>query len=221
MTRSFGSRAPAPVCGLLGEIERVFSQRGGKPLSYSPAEALGLLVLLRDVGRVGRVRLSRLLGLGEQGVRNLVRMLSEAGLVEKSGWGVAPGPRARLMLEGLRVVELLQRPSFLEDMGWRRVALVQLCLPRPPRLSVGDVLRLRDLVVAWGGLGAVVLVVGGDGRAVMVGGEETGFEAELSRLASEVAAPCAGVEGFVGFDSERGLWGSVYGFLEGLCRGRG
>ncbi len=219
MMKSPGSRAPAPVCVLVGEIERLFAERR-KPLSYTQAEALGLLMVARELGRAGRVRLSRMLGLGEQGTRSLIRLLERGGLVDRRGWGLALAPRARLLLESLRVVEMLPRPRELSRMGWERVALAQVCHARRPRFSTGDAVRIRDSVVSWGGLGAVVMLVEAGGVPRLLGGEGTSFEQMLAAKAAEaLGGLCEGVLGFLGFPGSGYLWGPLYGFLLGVCGG--
>ncbi len=200
------------ICVLVEKIkETVRGGRGREPY-YTPADALGALLYIKDVGRAGRIAISRVLGLGEQSVRTMLRDLEIMGLVKKSKSGAELSDSSKQLTSGVRVIDLISLPSFL---SWPRACIVEVLVDNPGLIEK-KILDVRDNVIRWGGLGALILIVE-DGviKAPFVGDEYASIIAsELRGLLSARR----GVAAVIGYNDEVCKWHPIYGFIEGLCR---
>ena len=139
---------------ILNEVCR--ARRGIKPAFTASHVFLALRELLR--GPIGRICLSRKLGLGEASTRTLINRLKELGLVE-----VDKVAGVILTEKGLRMVRNLVRKIVLVgpiDISsicrdtYSEVAIIRDGIKEVERLGV---LYLRDLLVKYGARGGIIL----------------------------------------------------------------
>jgi len=143
---------------ILEYIEGVVGGLGGRGPApqFTEAHALMMLILIRD-RKIGRKRLSQLLGLGEGSVRSLIKKFTSLGLVKTDRGGCFLTVKGKRVLDDL--LEILEAPTPVHlDLIGQGYALVIRGMPSPK-----DVITIRDNVVRHGGRGALVLYMGADG----------------------------------------------------------
>ncbi len=200
------------ICALLSRIEECIVKKP-KITTYSEADALGMLIILRDLGRLGRIKLSRLLNIGEQSIRSLGSLLEESGLIKKGSYGYMITNRALNLLTGINFVEKITSSKAIP---WKRIGIVQVC--KKVGIDNKKLLEIRDNTVVWGGYGSITLLIDERGEVRLPGGEGTSLEKEIIEEIENHYLSCEGVIGILGIRNEVGPWGPLYGFLEALCK---
>uniref|UniRef100_A0A7J3ZMF8 PH0730-like N-terminal domain-containing protein n=1 Tax=Fervidicoccus fontis TaxID=683846 RepID=A0A7J3ZMF8_9CREN len=182
------------------------------PTGYTEADVLGALIALRDLGRIGRSRLSRILGIGEGSLRGLLKNLEKARIIERSRSGVSLVKWVARELSSMHIAEFAPASSVIP---WERVVLVQLCNVKP-RLDYKGVIEVRDNTLRWGSLGCIIATIE-HGRLKITGLENYGLVREIESELQNYITDCDGVLGVIGCDKRALRWALIYGFLEGVC----
>ncbi len=143
---------------ILSYLEEVAGeQRGRGPAPhFTEAHALLLLITIKDK-KVGRKKLSKLLGLGEGSVRSMIRKFSKLGLIMADRGGCYLTSKGQKLLDELLNELVPPTPVKLNLVGEGYAVVIR----RAP--SPTNVIRVRDDVVRHGGEGALVLYMGSSG----------------------------------------------------------
>ena len=148
-------------------IERVAGKIApGRTPSFIEAHILKALEVIGEEGSVGRIRLSRILGLGEGTIRTLIRHLKREGLIEVSRSGITLSELGRSILADVtdRISGAVSVPESPLTVGPHNVAV----LVRGSSANVRYGVEQRDAAIKAGALGATTLLFKG-GRLTIPG----------------------------------------------------
>ena len=138
----------------------------GRTPSFIEAHILKALEVIGDEGSIGRIRLSKILGLGEGVTRTLIRHLKREGLIEVSRSGITLSEVGRSILAEVtdRMSGVVSIPESPLTVGPHNVAV----LVRGSSANVRYGVEQRDAAVKVGALGATTLLFK-DGRLTIPG----------------------------------------------------
>ena len=159
---------------LLQVIERVAGKIApGRAPSASEAQVVKALEIIGAHEPVGRIRLSKALGLGEGATRTLLRHLKKEGLIEGSRRGITLSKHGEKLFSSLRskISEGIEIPNGSLTVGPFNVAV----LVRDVAHQVKRGIEQRDAAIKAGALGATTLVFSGN-QLIMPFSEEAVFE---------------------------------------------
>jgi len=154
-------------------IEKVSEKLApGRTPTFTQAHIIQALEILGAGEPVGRIRLSKILGLGEGETRTLVRHLRNEGIIEISRAGITLSRLGKKLLSDLRSIlsEEIEVPESPLTVGPHNIAL----LVKGTAHSVKYGLEQRDAAIKAGALGATTLIFR-DGRLTMPGVSEDVF----------------------------------------------
>lgn len=142
---------------LLEFIERI--TRGivpGPAPSFNEAHVVKTLEIIDNYGTVGRIRMSRELGLGEGSTRTLLKHLKNEGITQSSRSGISFSDVGKKLFSDLRskVSEGVEVPSSPLTVGRFNIAV----LVRDVAHAVGSGMEQRDIAIKSGASGATTLV---------------------------------------------------------------
>ncbi len=155
-------------------IERVTSKIApGRAPFFTEAHVIKALETIGTWESVGRIRLSKELGLGEGATRTLVKHLKREKLVQVSRKGIVLSESGRKLFLELRshISEGVEIPPSSLTVGSYNVAV----LVRDKGHAVKHGLEQRDAAIRAGALGATTLVFS-QSRLIMPGVEENVFK---------------------------------------------
>ncbi|MGQ9460522.1 MAG: DUF4443 domain-containing protein [Candidatus Bathyarchaeaceae archaeon] len=142
---------------LLKVIERVTGKVApGREPSFTEAHVIKALEIIGGGEAVGRIRLSKELGLGEGATRTLVRHLKNEGIIEISKSGIALSKYGEKLFSDLqfRLSGEVEVPPSPLTVGPSNVAI----LVRDSASVVKTGLEQRDTAIKAGALGATTLI---------------------------------------------------------------
>ncbi len=145
------------ILELLKVVERVVSKIApGRAPSFNEAQVVKALEIIDSYGTVGRIRLSKLLGLGEGVIRTLVKHLKNEGMIEVSKHGIVLSKFGRKLLSDLksRISEGIKVPPSSLTVGPFNIAV----LVRNAAHRVRRGVEQRDTAIKAGALGATTLI---------------------------------------------------------------
>jgi predicted transcriptional regulator len=153
----------------------------GRLPSFAEAHVIEALEGIRSLGTVGRLKLSKDLGLGEGEARTLVKHLKNEGLIEVSKSGISLSASGKALVSSLRAVlsEQVEMPSTPLTVGRFNIAVRVTGM----RDFVKYGLEQRDSAIMAGAKGATTLVFTGN-RLTMPSTEENATKDDLSILAA-------------------------------------
>lgn len=130
------------------------SQPKGPAAAYTPVHMIKALFIIDSSKSIGRVALSRSLGIGEGSVRTIIKRLQEMSLISiDSIGGCSLTPVGREVLQQISKGMVASGQVDLSGMDIGRPAhAIQIRLD----LSKHSVLKLRDVAVRWGAEGAIL-----------------------------------------------------------------
>jgi len=146
---------------LLEAIERVTRQTAPGPApSFNEAHVVKALEIIGKCGAVGRIRLSKELGLGEGATRTLLKHLKSEGMTRSSRSGISFSEEGKKVFSDLRskLSEEVEVPSSPLTVGTVNIAI----LVRDSAQSVGSGMEQRDIAIKSGASGATTLVFSGN-----------------------------------------------------------
>ena len=142
---------------LLEVIERVASKIApGRAPSFNEAQVVKALEIIGAYGTVGRIRLSKELGLGEGATRTLLKHLKKEGLIEGSRRGITFSEYGEKIFSNLRskISEGIEVPNSALTVGPFNMAV----LVRDTAHRVRKGVEQRDTAIKAGALGATTLI---------------------------------------------------------------
>jgi predicted transcriptional regulator len=142
---------------LLEVIERVASKIApGRAPSFNEAQVVKALEIIGAYGTVGRIRLSKELGLGEGATRTLLKHLKKEGLIEGSRRGITFSEYGKKLFSNLRskISEGIEVPNSALTVGPFNMAV----LVRDTAHRVRRGVEQRDTAIKAGALGATTLI---------------------------------------------------------------
>ncbi|MBC7126765.1 MAG: DUF4443 domain-containing protein [Candidatus Methanosuratincola petrocarbonis] len=139
-------------------------QPRGPAAAYTPVHVIKALLIIESSKSVGRVMLSRVLGIGEGSVRTIIKRLQQQSLISiDSIGGCALTPVGREVLGQIKKGMVSSGSIDLSGMG---VTYPSFALQVNLDVSAHSVLKLRDVAIRWGAEGAIVFHFSG-GRIVV------------------------------------------------------
>jgi len=163
-------------------VERlVLSSGAGPSPKFDEYHVIKLLALLLREGVVGRVRLSKMLSLGEGTTRTLLSRMKSMGLVEESKRGCSLTPPGQEVAEALasKIAGVAEVP--VEELGLEGKGVGVLVKGAAAK---ADAVELRDEAVRRGARGLITIALKG-GRLVMPMVEED-VEAKWPHIARSI-----------------------------------
>jgi len=157
-----------PALRLLEVIERVTRKIAPGPTpSFNEAHVVKALEIIAKCGIVGRIRLSKELGLGEGTTRTLLKHLKNEGITQSSRSGISFSEEGKKLFSDLRskVSEGVEVPSSPLTVGPFNIAV----LVRDPAQAIGSGMEQRDIAIKSGASGATTLVFSGDKLSMPTG----------------------------------------------------
>jgi predicted transcriptional regulator len=142
---------------LLDSIERVIRKLAPGPApSFNEAHVIKALEIVGNYGSVGRIKLSREIGLGEGTTRTLLRHLKNEGIIQGSRRGISLSEEGKGLFSDLRarLSEGIEVPSSRLTVGRFNVAV----LVRDSAQAVKSGMEQRDVAIKSGASGATTLV---------------------------------------------------------------
>lgn len=142
---------------LLEEIERVTRKLAPGPApAFNEAHVIKALEIIGYHENVGRIRLSKELGLGEGTTRTLLRHLKNEGLIRSSRKGISFSKEGKGMFSSLRgkLSKAVEVPSSSLTVGPFNVAV----LVRDSAQAVKSGMEQRDVAIKSGASGATTLI---------------------------------------------------------------
>jgi len=142
---------------LLEDIDRVTRKIAPGPApSFNEAHVIKALEIIGDYGSVGRIRLSKELGLGEGTTRTLLRHLKKEGIIQGSRRGISLSEEGKALFSNLRdkLSEGVEIPRSRLTVAPFNVAI----LVRDSAQAVKSGIEQRDVAVKSGASGATTLV---------------------------------------------------------------
>jgi predicted transcriptional regulator len=146
---------------LLEIIEKVTRKIAPGPApSFNEAHVVKTFEIIGKYGTVGRIRLSKELGLGEGTTRTLLKHLKNEGITQSSRKGISFSEVGKKLLSDLRskFSEGMEVPSSPLTVGRFNVAV----LVRDSAQAVGSGMEQRDIAIKSGASGATTLVFSGN-----------------------------------------------------------
>jgi len=146
---------------LLEFIERVTRKIAPGPApSFNEAHVVKALEIIGKSGTVGRIRLSKELGLGEGATRTLLKHLKNEGIIQSSRSGISFSEEGKKLFSDLRskLSEGVEVPSSPLTVGPFNIAV----LVRDSAQAVGNGMEQRDIAIKSGASGATTLVFSGN-----------------------------------------------------------
>ncbi len=129
-------------------------QPKGPAAAYTPVHVIKAMFVIESSKSVGRVMLSRVLGIGEGSVRTIIKRLQQHSLISiDSIGGCALTPVGR---EVLGQIKKGMVSSGTIDLGGMGVAYPAFAIQVSLDVSAHSVLKLRDVAIKWGAEGAIV-----------------------------------------------------------------
>jgi len=159
---------------LLEIIERITRKIAPGPApSFNEAHVVKALELIGDYGSVGRIRLSKELGLGEGTTRTLLKHLKNEGMTQSSRSGISFSKDGQKLFSGLqsRLSKGVDVASSPLTVGAFNIAV----LVRDSAKAVGSGMEQRDMAIKSGASGATTLVFVSN-KLSLPTGEENLFE---------------------------------------------
>jgi predicted transcriptional regulator len=146
---------------LLEVIERVTRKIAPGPVpSFNEAHVVKALEIISKYGIVGRIRLSKELGLGEGTTRTLLKHLKNEGITQSSRSGISFSEEGKKLFSDLRskLSEGVDVPSSPLTVGSFNIAI----LVRDSAQAIGSGMEQRDIAIKSGASGATTLVFSGN-----------------------------------------------------------
>ena len=146
---------------LLEVIERVTRKIAPGPApSFNEAHVVKALEIIGKSGSVGRIRLSKEVGLGEGTTRTLLKHLKNEGITQSSRSGISFSETGKKLFSDLRskVSEGVDVASSPLTVGSFNIAV----LVRDSAQAVGSGMEQRDTAIKSGASGATTLVFSGN-----------------------------------------------------------
>jgi len=146
---------------LLEVIERVTRKIAPGPApSFNEAHVVKALEIIGKSGTVGRIRLSKEVGLGEGTTRTLLKHLKNEGITQSSRSGISFSETGKKLFSDLRskVSEGVEVPSSPLTVGSFNIAV----LVRDSAQAVRSGMEQRDTAIKSGASGATTLVFSGN-----------------------------------------------------------
>jgi len=153
---------------LLEVIERVTRKIAPGPApSFNEAHVVKALEIIGKCGIVGRIRLSKELGLGEGTTRTLLKHLKNEGITQSSRSGISFSEEGKKLFSDLRskLSEGVDVPSSPLTVGPFNIAI----LVRDSAQAVGSGMEQRDIAIKSGASGATTLVFSGNKLSMPTG----------------------------------------------------
>jgi len=138
-------------------IERVASKIApGRAPSFNEAQVVKALEIIGAYGTVGRIRLSKELGLGEGATRTLLKHLKNEGIIESSRRGIVLSEYGKKLFSNLRskISEGVEVPNSPLTVGPFNIAV----LVRNAAHGVKRGIEQRDTAIKAGALGTTTLI---------------------------------------------------------------
>jgi len=142
---------------LLEIVERVTRKIAPGPApSFNEAHVVKTLEIIGDYGSVGRIRLSKELGLGEGTTRTLLKHLKNEGITQSSRSGISFSEDGKKLFSDLRskISECKEVPRSPLTLGSCNIAV----LVRDSAKAVGSGMEQRDTAIKSGASGATTLI---------------------------------------------------------------
>ena len=142
---------------LLDVIEQVTKKIAPGPApAFNEAHVVKVLELIGKYKTVGRIKLSKEIGLGEGTTRTLLKHLKNEGVTQSSRSGISLSSDGKKLLSDLRsqLSEGVEIPSSPLTVGAFNIAV----LVRDAAHAVGSGIEQRDAAIKSGALGATTLV---------------------------------------------------------------
>lgn len=142
---------------LLDDIERVMQKIAPGPApSFNEAHVIKALEIIGNYGSVGRIRLSKKLGLGEGTTRTLLKHLKNEEIIKGSRKGISLSDRGKDLFSDLRdrLSKGIAVPKSRLTIGLFNVAV----LVRDSAQAVKSGMEQRDVAIKSGASGATTLV---------------------------------------------------------------
>jgi predicted transcriptional regulator len=146
---------------LLEFIERVTRKIAPGPApSFNEAHVVKAVEIIGKSGTVGRIRLSKELGLGEGTTRTLLKHLKNEGITQSSRSGISFSEEGKKLFSDLRskLSEGVDVPRSPLTVGSFNIAI----LVRDSAQAVGSGMEQRDIAIKSGASGATTLVFSGN-----------------------------------------------------------
>lgn len=162
------------VMELLEVVERVMRKIAPGPIpSFTEAHVVKVLDIVGSHGSVGRIRLSKELGLGEGTTRTLLKHLKNEGLIQSSRSGITFSEEGKKLFSVMRgkLSEGMDVPSSPLTVGAFNIGV----LVRGSAQAIRSGMEQRDIAIKSGASGATTLVFSA-GRLSLPTGEENLFE---------------------------------------------
>lgn len=138
-------------------VERVAGKIApGRAPSFNEAQVIQVLEILDAYGTIGRIRLAKLLGVGEGVMRTLLKHLDKEGLITRSMRGITFSNRGKKLFANFRsrISKSVVIPSSSLSIGPCNVAI----LVRNVSSMVSKGIEQRDIAIKAGSLGATTLI---------------------------------------------------------------
>jgi predicted transcriptional regulator len=142
---------------LFEQIERVTRKIAPGPApSFNEAHVVTALEIIDTNGSVGRIRLSKELGLGEGTTRTLLKHLKNEGVIQASRRGISLSEKGKQLFSDLRakLSESMEVPRSRLTVGPCNIAI----LVRGLAQAVKSGMEQRDVAIKSGASGATTLI---------------------------------------------------------------
>jgi len=156
---------------LLEVIDRVTRKIAPGPApSFNEAHVVKALEIIGKYGIVGRIRLSKELGLGEGTTRTLLKHLKNEGITRSSRSGISFSDGGERLFSDLRskLSEGVEVPSSPLTVGPFNIAI----LVRDSAQAIRSGMEQRDIAIKSGASGATTLVFSGNKLSLPTGEED-------------------------------------------------
>ena len=156
---------------LLEVIERVTRKIAPGPApSFNEAHVVKALEIIGKYGVVGRIRLSKELGLGEGTTRTLLKHLKNEGITQSSRSGISFSEEGKKLFSDLRskLSEGVEVPSSLLTVGPFNIAV----LVRDSAQAIRSGMEQRDTAIKSGASGATTLIFSSNKLSLPTGEED-------------------------------------------------
>ena len=160
----------SPTLSLLEILERATRKIAPGPApSFNEAHVVKALELIGEYGSIGRIRLSKELGLGEGTTRTLLKHLKNEGITQSSRSGISFSETGKKLFSELRskISKEADVPSSPLTIGSFNIGI----LVRNSANAVGSGMEQRDTAIKSGASGATTLVFSSN-RLSLPTGEE-------------------------------------------------
>jgi predicted transcriptional regulator len=168
---------------LLEVIERVTRQIAPGPApAFNEAHVIKALEIIGKYETVGRIRLSKEVGLGEGTTRTLLKHLKKEGVTQSSRSGITFSEKGKKLFSDLRskLSESVEVPSSPLTVGAFNIAV----LVRDAAQAVGSGMEQRDMAIKIGASGATTLIFSRDKLSMPMG--EQDISESMPRLHDEL-----------------------------------